>query len=243
MTWAVRVPSRGRALNPLTTTDLFSTNFPVIEAPINGTQWVRGLQEGVAWQDPKATANGCVGSFNTFASRYSDDIAHLKSSYIAFGNDQYIEGVLYVAPGYTGNGGFHECELNPRFTITASNAQGYEFITGMGPGGLAYHSVVKWLGGNGSYTTIWDTQITPPAPPFPVDGLVVRAEVQGSVGRLYRNGVLFKTVDLTKDKDNNTITVYPSGQPGLGFWPADDVPGIGGIPENMGWHSWKAGNL
>lgn len=224
-------------------TDLFSTNFPVIENPLSqgGGKWVLGANDGGSWNNPKVTANACVGSVDmSGGSLYADDIGHLKPSFIPFANNQYAEGVVYIAPGYTGNTGYHEIEILLRFSITAGVARGYEIITGIGPGPTdCYHAIVRWNGGVGSYDALWDTQVSGGGPSYPVDGLRIRGEIVGQNIMLYRNGVLFKTLD-TLAFDG---TGFTSGQPGLGFWPSTFDTVTFAIPNNMGWKSYKAGNL
>lgn len=188
----------------------------------------------------KVTANGAVGTVDMHASLYADNLAVLKPSFITFANDQYAEGVVYIAPGYTVTNAYHEIEIQLRFVLSSGVARGYEIITGIGPGPTdCYHAMVRWNGGVGSYDALWDTQVSGGGPPFPVDGLRIRGEIQGQFLRLYRNGVLFKNLD-TLAFDG---TGFTSGQPGMGTWPGTFDTVTFGIPENMGWHSYKAGNL
>ena len=210
--------------------DLFSTNFPLTENPISqGGIWTNGLDTGIDWNNMK-TSSKALGTVDMGVQRYADNIAHLKKSYITFANDQYARATLYVAPGYTGNGGYHEATLFTRMQITANNARGYETIYGMGPGSLAYIAVVRWEGAYGTFTTLFDSQLTPPAPPFPTDGDVIKTEIIGTTINVYRNGTLFTSV--------GSGGTWTEGQPGMGSWPAD-----GGQHDNMGWKDYASGNI
>jgi RNA polymerase sigma factor (sigma-70 family) len=200
----------------------YSTNFRLTENPISeGGAWVRGGVEGLDWNNPKTASGHATGS--VAASRYNDCIAYPKRP--SFHADQYAQGTVYLANGYTGNGGKHAVELLLRFSISAHDAHGYEVLWGTS-GGIA---VVRWNGPPGNFSSLWEG----PAPK-PVDGDVLRAEIAGSVISVYRNGTRVATIDVTSQGG----TVWSAGQPGIGFWPVD-----GAIPENFGWKGFEAGSL
>jgi len=200
----------------------YMTNFPLTENPISESGvWVRGGVEGLDWNNPKTAAGHATAS--VAASRYNDCIAHPNRP--SFHADQYAQGTVYLANGYTGNGGKHAVELLLRFSISAHDARGYEVLWDTS-GGIA---VVRWNGPPGNFTSLW----TGPAPK-PVDGDVLRAEIAGRVISVYRNGSRLATIDVTSQGG----TVWSSGQPGIGFWPVD-----GAIPENFGWKSFEAASL
>lgn len=209
------------ALNP-SGSGTYSTDFSLTENPISeGGVWVRGRVEGLDWNNPKTAAGHATAS--VAASRYNDSIAHLNNS--DFHANQYAQGTVYLANGYTGNGGKHGVELLLRFSIGAHNAHGYEVMWDTS-GEIA---VVRWNGPPGNYTSLWSG----PAPK-PVDGDVLRAEIAGNVISVYRNGSRVATIDVT----SRGGTVWSSGQPGIGYWPVD-----GAIPENYGWKNFQAGSL
>jgi RNA polymerase sigma factor (sigma-70 family) len=200
----------------------YSTNFPLTENPISeGGAWVRGGVEGLDWNNPKTSSGHATAS--VAASRYNDCIAHPNRP--SFHAAQYAQGTVYLANGYTGNGGKHAVELLLRFSISAHNARGYEVLWDTS-GGIA---VVRWNGPPGNFTSLW----TGPAPK-PVDGDVLRAEIAGRVISVYRNGSRLATIDVTSQGG----TVWSSGQPGIGFWPVD-----GALPDSFGWKSFEAGSL
>jgi len=202
----------------------YSTTFPLTENPIseNGV-WIRGAAEGIDWTNPKTTAGHVVASSVPTPTRYSDDIAILDPAKHPFSADQYAEATVYLANGYTGNGGGHEVELLLRFSIAAHDAHGYEVMWGLS----GYLAIVHWNGVVQSYTPIYDPGTGSIA--VPSDGDVLRAEIVGSTIRVYRNGSLIATVN---------DSTFSSGQPGIGFWPVD-----GAIPDNYGWASYTAGSL
>jgi len=156
-------------------------------------------------------------------SRYSDDIAHVAPSRQAFPANQFAQATVFLAPGYTGNGGGHEVELLLRFTISARDARGYEIMWGI-PG---YIAIVRWNGPHGDFTVLFDSGVG--GVPVPVDGDVLRAEIIGSQIKVYRNGSLVTTV---------SDSTWLGGQPGIGFWPVD-----GAIPGSYGWKQFSAGGL
>jgi fibronectin type 3 domain-containing protein len=215
---------------PLASGSTYSTNFPLTENPISeGGVWVRGGTEGLDWTNPLTTGGHAVASTTPTPTRYSDDIAILKSSAVTFSANQYAQGTVYLAPGYTGNGGGHEVELLLHFSISAHDAHGYEILWGI-PG---YMAVVRWNGPVTSYTPIYDPGVG--SIPVPRDGDVLRAEISGNIIKVFRNGT---QVGPNIDVSSAGGTVWTSGQPGMGFWPVD-----GAIPGNYGWKSYQAGSL
>jgi hypothetical protein len=215
---------------PVASGSTYSTNFPLTENPISeGGVWVRGGTEGLDWTNPLTTGGHAVASTSPTPTRYSDDIAIIKSSAVAFNANQYAQGTVYLAPGYTGNGGGHEVELLLRFSISAHDAHGYEILWGI-PG---YMAVVRWNGPVTDYTPIYDPGVG--SIPVPKDGDVLRAEISGNIIKVFRNGT---QVGPNIDVSSVGSTVWTSGQPGMGFWPVD-----GAIPGDYGWKSYQAGSL
>jgi hypothetical protein len=214
---------------PNTPAGAFSTNFATAENPLSeGGKWVTGKATGLDWNNPKSTGGKATASVQAGlgASRYDDSIAHVNSSTQAFNANQYAQGTVYLASGYSG--ARHEVELLLRFSISGHNAHGYEILWGL-PG---YIAVVRWNGSLGNYTPVYDPG-TGSIPP-PRDGDVLRAEISGNTLTIKRNGSTVATVNVSSIGG----TVWSSGQPGIGFWPVD-----GATPENMGWKSFEAGNL
>lgn len=213
----------------------FSTNFPNVQSPLTSTQFKLGSTDGLDWIDPEVTSAGrCVSSLTLEEKnngRYADCVAVLKSSSFANTANCWVEGTVYKAVGYTGNGGNHEIELHLRNTLTPHFCTTYEVLWGI----TGYLAVVKWNGTydsvNGNFTAILDPGLG--SMPTPNDGDVLRAEISGTIITVKLNGSIvsgFSAVDVGSD--------YSSGQCGLGFWPVD-----GGIKGSMGWASWRTGNL
>lgn len=200
----------------------FSTTFDSTENPLSeGGAWVRGGAEGLDWHNPKTIGGQAVGAVAMpTGSRYSDDVAHLNAAVPA---NQYAQATVYLAPGYTGNGGGHEVELLLRFDISPHSARGYEVLWGLS----GYVAIVRWNGPLGNYTPLFDPGAG--SIPVPQNGDVLRAEITGSTIRVYRNGAQVATA---------TDGTYSAGQPGIGFWPVD-----GAIPESYGWQDFSAGGL
>jgi hypothetical protein len=200
----------------------YDTMFPLTENPISeGGNWINGKAVGLDWNNVQTISGRAYGA--VIVSSYNDDIAVLNTTFAA---DQYAQGTVYRAAGYAPSGN-HEIELLLRFKITAHDARGYEVLWG-GGGGTANGeiSIVRWNGPLGDYTGLARTTIAPA-----VDGDVLRAEIIGSVIKVYRNGSLVLT--------GPSNTTWTDGQPGVGFWPTDR----GGVTSSSyGWKTFEAGS-
>jgi hypothetical protein len=207
--------------------DLSGTENPISEGGI----WVGGAATGLGWHNVKTTGGQAVGADGNWASRYADNLAHLNTSYRTFSANQYAQATVYKAGGYTGSGGSHEVELLLRFSISANDAHGYEVLWGV----TGYIAIVKWLGTYGTYTALYDSGA---GFSVPADGDTLRAELSGSTLNVWRNGTLVPALTNFDMTVGGTVSMWNSGQPGMGFWPVD-----GATPENLGWKAWAAGNL
>jgi subtilisin family serine protease len=197
----------------------YSTNFPATENPISqGGMWFNGNAAGLDWNNVQTTPGKAFAA--AFVGGYDDPIAVLNTAFTA---NQYAQGTVYRAPGYSPTTN-HEIELLLRFRITPDSARGYEILWGHG-GEL---NIVRWNGPYGSYTPLLGT--IGPNIGAAVDGDVLRGEVMGNVVRVYKNGTLVATSPA-----DNTFT---DGQPGIGFWPRP-----GATLQNFGWKSFSAGSL
>jgi len=195
----------------------YSTSFSSTENPISeGGKWINGKVAGLDWNNAQSVPGKAHAA--AFATGYNDPIAILSTTFAA---DQYAQGTVYRAPGYS-PGASHEIELLLRFEIAAHNARGYEVLWAH-DGGIA---IVRWNGPLGNYTPLREGPNIGRA----VDGDVLRAEIIGGAVRVYKNGSLVATgpADAT----------WSTGQPGMGFWPKP-----GSTPENYGWKNFQAGNL
>ncbi|HKE92690.1 MAG TPA: hypothetical protein VKB34_00175, partial [Povalibacter sp.] len=207
----------------------YSTSFDATENPLSeGGKWIAGKSVGGAWNNPQTASGYAFASVRSGASgsRYDDSIAVLSSSAQAFKANQYAEGTVYLASGYSGAS--HEVELLLRFSIGSQDAHGYEILWGL-PG---YIAIVRWNGPLGNYTPLYDPGKGSIA--VPKDGDVLRAEINGSIITVKLNGNTVASVNVNAAGG----TVYSSGQPGIGFWPVDTS-----TPKNLGWKSFQAGSL
>lgn len=207
----------------------YSTSFPLSENPLSESgKWVDGKADGLDWNDPLSASGKAYASVQSGigASRYDDSIAHLKASSQAFNSNQYAQGVVYLASGYSGAS--HEVELLLRFSIGANDARGYEILWGL----KGYIAVVRWNGPRGDYTPLYDPGLG--SMPVPHDGDVLRAAIVGNSITVSLNGAAVANVDVSAAGGQ----VWSAGQPGIGFWPVD-----GATPKNYGWKSFEAGNL
>ena len=208
----------------------YTTNFPGTENPLSeGGVWVDGKATGLDWNNPQSASGkvyASVLSGANGASRYNDSVGHLNASSQPFAANQYAQGTVYLASGYSGAG--HEVELLLRFSITAHDAHGYEVLWGLN----GYIAVVRWNGPLGGYTPIYDPGNGSIS--VPKDGDVLRAEINGNTIVVKLNGNTVATVDVSSVGG----TVWSSGQPGIGFWPVDSA-----TPNAYGWRRFEAGNL
>jgi hypothetical protein len=207
----------------------YTTNFPNNENPLSeGGKWVQGKAVGGNWNNPISAGGKAYASVLSGASgsRYDDSVAHLSPSFESFNANQWAQGTVYLASGYSGQS--HEVELLLRFSIVSGDAHGYEILWGL----TGYIAVVRWNGPLGNYTPLHDPGQG--SMPVPKDGDVLRAQISGNIITVQRNGTTVATVDVTSAGG----TVWNSGQPGLGFWPVDSA-----TPQNYGWKSFTAGNL
>jgi len=213
--------------NPVSQASSYATAFASTENPLSeGGIWVQGGVDGGSWNNVKTDGANCIGASDTFylTSRYADDVAHLKKSFFDFVDNQYAQGTVYKADGYTGNGGSHEVELLLRWEITNGNIRGYEVLFGVP--GLGYLAIVRWNGPLGDYTALYADATSIAAIQ---DGDVLRAEMIGNQITVYKN-----TVQVAQVSDS----AFTEGQPGVGFWPVD-----GAIKESLGWKDFSCGNL
>lgn len=214
----------------------YSTAFAGgIENPLSeGGKWLNGAADGVGWNNCQVTANGCVGSQDTLSPRYADDNAMLKTSVHTFAAHQYVKCVLYLAAGYTGGGGKHECEMYVHMNISANSITGFEISVGQNAGSV-YAFITRWDGAVNSFTTLIDPGSgfgsytnTPAAL---ANGQVYEAEITaGGVMTLRQSGIVIVAA--------TDATHFTSGQPGLGFWPVD-----GAVKTSQGWKYFEAGDL
>jgi hypothetical protein len=197
----------------------YSTNFSSTENPLSeGGKWVNGKAVGVDWNNVQSiSGKACAAAF---VSGYDDPIAVLNTS---FSPNQFAQGTVSRAAGYA-PGASHEIELLLRFRVTTRSARGYEVLWGHS-GEL---NIVRWNGPLGSYTPLGGTY--GPNIGAAVDGDVLRAEIIGSVIRVYKNGTLVLT--------GPSNTTWADGQPGIGFFPRS-----GATLANYGWKTFSAGTL
>jgi len=214
----------------------YTTNFPVTENPISEAgKWINGGlvtndSDSSSWHNVLTVPGIARADLNAdcCGGRYQDSIAHLRTSFMTFAANQFAQGTVYRAAGYSPPANVHhEIELLLRFQITPgsppSDARGYEVLWSID----GWICVVRWNGPSANYTELFcDQGATGPA----VDGDVLRAEIIAGVIKVYKNGVL----RVTTPPD----TTWTSGQPGIGFWPVD-----GATKENYGWRSFTAGDL
>jgi hypothetical protein len=203
---------------PIASGSTYSTAFAATENPLSeGGKWINGKAIGLNWNNTQSVPGKAFAA--DFATGYNDPISVLTTSFTA---NQYAEGTVYRAPGYS-PGVNHEVELLLRFQITANSARGYEVLYSH-DGWLV---IVRWNGPLGNYTELASSGR--PVSGNAADGDVIRAEITGSTIKVYKNGSLVLT---------GSDSTYSNGQPGMGFWPKP-----GATMQSYGWRSYVAGSL
>ncbi len=215
---------------PSSSKAVYSTNFPASENPISESgKWINGKAVGLNWHDVQTIPGRAYAASLSDAegSRYADSIACINPAFMTFAPNQYARGVVYRAANYNANGK-HEIELHLRWQTVARNARGYEVMWGI----TGYLAIVRWNGSLGDYTTMYDSG--DPGIGAPRDGDVLMVQIAGSTLRVYKNGSLVNTTNVTAIGS----PVYSAGQPGMGFWPVENA-----VKESFGWKSFEAGDL
>lgn len=212
----------------------YTSTFGGTENPVSESgKWVNGASVGLDWTNVRTTPGLAFADGQT--TGYNDAIAHISTSIHTFTNNQWAEGTVYRAPGYAPTTK-HEVELHLRWATSAHNAVGYEIGWGI-HAATAYIFLVKWLGGLGSYTAVYDPGDGSIA--IPQTGDVFRAEITGSALTVKLNGSIvtgFNGMDVT---NSGAVALITSGQPGMGFWPN----GGDTVPASYGWSKHRAGEL
>jgi len=164
-----------------------------------------------------------TGSGNAYATatnptQFDDNLAHLSG----FAANQYIEGVVHRAGGYS-PADPHEIELLLRCLATASDTRGYEILLNSDGGS----DIVRWNGPRGDFTVLsW----TGSGAGGVANGDVFRAEISGGVIVVKKNTVQIMTV---------TDSTWATGNPGIGSF----MRGNGNVLASMGWQSIVAADL
>lgn len=214
------------------------TENPIAETTLNPTisgvsKWVNGHSVGGYWQDVRTTGGHAVATGVCPDNTYNDDIAVLATSFATFPANQFAEGVVYRASGYTPGSNAHEIELLLRFNITSNQARGYEFFWGLRSNGTAYLNIASWDGAPTQYHEWGSVSVAAPQ-----DGDVFRVEVSGVNLKGYINGTLAISMASDYAASNYGGNQYASGQPGIGFYPA-----TGATPASLGWKKVTFGSL
>jgi hypothetical protein len=193
-----------------------STSFPDTENPISQSGlWINGGTDGGSWNDVRTTPGLAFAA--AIVSTTDDDLAVLTT---AFGLNQYIEGTVHRAGGYSPPDS-HEIELLVRFVISSGVARGCEI--NWGHAGNA--QIVKWNGDLGDF----DTPVDLGGIGAPADGDRLRVEAIGDEITVYKNDV---------SVGSTTMAGLADGQPGIGFFPR-----TGATLSSLGWSSIVAGEL
>lgn len=179
----------------------FATTFSGSENPISqGGKWEN---LGLDWTNVAVVAG--VAQSTQVSNTYDDSFAVVKSSFIAFSNNQQAEGTIFLDPAYSPSGS-HEAEIWLRASDSPHNASCYECNLAWDG---SYSQVVRWNGAFSSFSDITSTS----NPIKPQTGDILRAKIVGTVISVYlvRAGV----ANLITSATDSTLI---SGQPGMAFF-------------------------
>lgn len=199
--------------------DPFNTNFPNTENPMSqGGIWTQGGDVGGLWKNIR-TNGGTPGiaygaSINALTGAYDDCIATLQGRYNPQKHWALINvklDVAYVPPSS------NEIECLVGFTISASNAKGYEIDIANG-GAI---QPVRWNGASGDFDVAAVTTVS--GSTFTVtDGDFVAVFFDSTSGTptfyLYKNQLVTPNYIC---HDATGAGAILTGSPGLGFWNRD----------------------
>jgi hypothetical protein len=217
----------------------FDTSFPLTENPISqGGIWFNGATDGGSWSDMQTTSGHCVGSrtMDVAGNSFADDIAFLKTSYRSFSPNQWCQGTVYLAPGYT-------C-ANAYVAIVRWNGPLANFTAIQDPG---VGSIAVPNDGDVLYAEI--------------NGQIVTIKLNGSTVMTHtvmNDGAGNNFTELTTGQPG--LGAWPSGTShemelrlrdsySGGNWTGYEVIwGMSGVtttvtPSSFGWKNYKAGNL
>ena len=189
-----------------TTTISYSTDFNGNEKPLSeGGAW---SNNGIDWT-PVAVANGyAFGTQPSGSPAFDDSISVLSG----FPPNQSASAVIHVDG--TLNGGTHEVEILLHFSISPHDAHGYECNLSFGPNS-SYTEIVRWNGPLGSYDYVSRSNSVAPH-----ENSVFTATIVGNTITVTLDGTVINTVDITSIGGS----VWSTGNPGVGFWHADNAP-------------------
>lgn len=217
----IALVSRAALSSRSTALQSYSTSFPNTENPISESgKWTNGSLNGFN-HDVRTTPG--LAFATTIVSSTDDNCACLTTS---FHGDQYAQGTIFRAGGYTPPDS-HELELLTRFVINGSIARGYETTVQFGG-----FQVVKWLGGTFRVINTFNTTGNP------ANGDVWKVTATTSAGTVtitvFKNGTQVGQVT----DDGSSEAIWSDGQPGIGFFPR-----TGATLASMGWSAFSAGEL
>lgn len=185
---------------------VFSTTFGTTENPISdGSLWVNGGTLGLDWNNMRVSGGVAFGTQSGTSGLYDDSVSVLPG---AWTNDQYVEAVVHN--GNANSTAFEEVELWVRTSITAHSIRGVETNFRCTSDGSQYIGVVRWNGPLGSF----DQYGVNDTGPGIVENDLIAVSVIGNTHRVYVNGVLITTHDLSSLGGY----VPTSGFPGMGHW-------------------------
>lgn len=187
----------------------YTTAFPLAENPaVENGRWINGRATGGSGHsDMQSTSGLCFGtqdgSFD--GTNYRDSVAVLRG---AWPPDVRVEATVHTAN--QNSTAFCEVELWVRMNLSANFMTGVETNFRVTHDGSQYVGVVRSNGANNDFTQ-YGTNDTGPGLQ---DGDVIAVTVIGNTHRVYINGALITTHDLSSLGGFNPTT----GNPGMGHW-------------------------
>lgn len=196
----------------------YSTTFSAAENPISQSGvWKRNQSNG--WTNAKTVnMSGDYVAFGTQTGSgspdiYDDSYAYIDPAYKIFSADQEVTVTVYKGSP----SGTREVEILLRASDDATHVWCYEVLF---PHNTAYApQLVKWLGPRGGGEGTQFTYLAEAGSTYtPANGDTIRARIVGNVVTVWLNSTQVINKNVTTDINSNSIAVYSSGQPGIGFF-------------------------
>jgi hypothetical protein len=185
-----------------------------------GGLWTNGLVVGLDWQNMKAVGGAAVGA--SISTGYDDCVACLSG----YPTNQFIEGVVYKAPGYSPPGG-HEIQLLLRATLSANLCRTYECLVDVVNGTF---QIVRWRGPYSDFDFSIPITFHNGGPVAAVNGDLFRFQCVSSAFEVYQN-----TVKVMSFTDSG----HSAGSPGIAaYW-----LNAGNNGDSAGWANIVTGSL
>jgi hypothetical protein len=133
----------------------YETTFSVAENPSSESgAWLNAGGAVAQYWDPVASSDGLGHASQYIASGYTDNVGIIDPTYMEFGPNQVVRGIIYKDSGHTPTN-THECQLVLRCNFGDDHIDGIEVLLDFSG---SYPLLMKWYGpgGGGFFEEITD---------------------------------------------------------------------------------------